>query len=237
MASNLPKKEFFTPSDIREFWNTTYSDLRHWLVSGYLCSHAWLPLTSVYAGMDNDPDTIEPEKPIHLEGYIRISGSQCYRLFRQGFILIREFVDADCGKRFRLPGTADDFPVYLDDLVILESEQIRFEREYGLRREQAQINATAGISKDWDFTPSFRKVRIAGRGYSFGEIQSRLLRQLYDAAGTDDPWLCGKQILKQAGSQSFTLANVFKRNPAWRNLIVSDGRGSYRMCERFLSSI
>ncbi|MBB5354041.1 hypothetical protein HNR46_004313 [Haloferula luteola] len=63
------------------------------------------------------------------------------------------------------------------------------------------------------------------------------MRLLFQAAKDGKPWLNGKQLLHDGGSQSYTLSNLFKRKPVWRKLIHSDGRGYYRMQESIRRTI
>jgi len=76
---------------------------------------------------------------------------------------------------------------------------------------------------------NFAKVFIHGRLYHFGIIQAKVIEQLYAASLTNSPWVCGKELLYQAGSKSIALRELFKSQTNWQQLIESDRKGSYRL--------
>jgi hypothetical protein len=62
-----------------------------------------------------------------------------------------------------------------------------------------------------------------------GVVQAQVVRTLHAAALTDQPWLDGKRLLCEAGATSMRMSDVFKSKTGWRDLIVSDRRGRYRL--------
>jgi hypothetical protein len=101
-------------------------------------------------------------------------------------------------------------------------------------RDEEQPQAAAGPAAASAIDPTYRIVRINDRDYRFGETQARVLRLLSEAAYKGEPWQNGKHLLRLAGSQSFSLSNLFKRHSVWRELVLSNKRGFYRLNERFL---
>ena len=80
--------------------------------------------------------------------------------------------------------------------------------------------------------PDYSQVSLKGEFYLFtGEIQRSAIRILHAAAQSEQPWLTGKILLRQAGSNdvSMRMANLFRRHPAWGPVIQSNGRGQYRL--------
>ena len=55
------------------------------------------------------------------------------------------------------------------------------------------------------------------------------IRALHEAALRGEAWQSGKAILSSAGSKSLRMADVFKSQQDWRELIRSDRRGGYRL--------
>jgi hypothetical protein len=213
------------------------SDLRQWLSEGVMTPVIWLPVMSVVEltiESGRETDALR-----HWKGYVRMSEHQCRRVFRHGLIALREFSTLDGERSFRLPETSDDWIITLEDLVILEAERKRMEGKYpGLlnqHRSEAETKAPISTSPVANvIDPTYRIVRVDGQEYRFGEIQAKILRRLADAANAGEPWQSGKVLLSEADSQSFSLGNLFKRNPVWRELIVSNRRGFYRLNERFI---
>jgi hypothetical protein len=62
-----------------------------------------------------------------------------------------------------------------------------------------------------------------------GVVQSRVVRILHQAAGSDTPWRPGKAVLSEAGATSCRMTDLFKSQPDWKAFIESDGRGNYRL--------
>lgn len=232
----LPGKMFYTLADLETHWFTNISDIHQWLIYGNLLAATWLPIMSVFK---QAPDS-DLSELCHWEGFIRLSEHQCRRLFRNGKIALREFVAFDGDHEFQLPEPADDIAVDLEDIVILAHERKRFEARYpGLNQTSSHSAVPAtelvlqhAVSKSFD--PTYRSFQAGGHQYYFGEIQARIIRLLAEAIQQGKPWQSGKTLLQQAGSQSYSLSNVFKRHPIWKQLIQSDRRGYYRLNETFV---
>ncbi|NRB10100.1 MAG: hypothetical protein HRU35_00545 [Rickettsiaceae bacterium] len=75
----------------------------------------------------------------------------------------------------------------------------------------------------------FAKVTAGNKMYHFGNMQAKVIKQLYVAASTDSPWVFGKQALYKAGSRSLCMRDLFRSQPKWRKLVESDKRGYYRL--------
>lgn len=233
----MPSKLFYTLADIEGRWPTSASDVRYRIISGELRGATWLPVMSVFERNADDGPENEQSTLCHWEGHIQLSGHQCRRLFKHGRIALREFHSFNGERYFQLPEPADDIIVSLDDLVILEEERMRFEAKYSSNpptshqppgaRSSPLKNRHLGIVIE----SSYRTVHADGSEYHLGEIQANVLRLLFEAAQQGKPWQSGKALLHAAGSQSYSLSNVFKRHPLWKKLIQSDRRGFYRLHE------
>jgi DNA-binding response OmpR family regulator len=92
---------------------------------------------------------------------------------------------------------------------------------------EKQYNGTAF----WH-APDYSEIRLRGEPYYFtGEIQQAAIRFLHAAAQTDEPWRSGKIVLQAAKSNdtNMRMVNLFGRHPAWGVLLLSNGRGKYRL--------
>lgn len=233
MPCRYPLRMSYTVADLSERWNVPASDIRQWLSGGDLTAMIWLPVMSVIQLDDRRPE-VEEERLCHWEGYTPVSSHQCRRLFRQGWIALREFSTQDRLRNFRLPETSDDLVADLHDLVVLEAERRRFEAAYPVLAGALSSEPLASARKSAQPVPdpSFRVVRTDdGREFRFGDTQAKVLRLLAEAARDGQPWQSGKTLLRGAGSQSFSVSNLFKRHPAWREIIISNGRGFYRLAD------
>lgn len=80
--------------------------------------------------------------------------------------------------------------------------------------------------------PDYSEIRLRGEPYYFtGAIQQAAVRFLHAAAQTDEPWRSGKIVLQAARSNdtNMRMVNLFGRHPAWGVLLLSNGRGKYRL--------
>lgn len=236
VTRGLPRRTSHSLADLKSRWAISLSDLRHWLMGGYLKAHVWLPVMSVYkmlgavetAGSNAGVDLC------HWEGYVPLPRHSCYRLFRQGRVCLRQFTCEQSGTRYSLPETAEAFVVSVDEIVILEEERARFEAAYGLNQQSETTPTTQASdcqtgSGRFISDSSFKIIRKDEDQYILGNMQAAILRELYLRAKNGEPWQSGKLLLRSVGSQSFTVSNVFKRNPIWRELVISDRRGAYRI--------
>ncbi len=56
-----------------------------------------------------------------------------------------------------------------------------------------------------------------------------MIRALHVAHQAGASWQSGKAVLTIAGSKCLRMADIFKSNPAWGRLVVSNQRGLYRL--------
>ena len=242
----LPERVFYSTNELQALWELNASDIQYYLLQGFLIAHVWLPMMSVYEEITE----IEGNRIIcmrdlkHWEGYTPLYSHQCRTLYRTGKVYLRDFMSSEGNKKMFLPDTANSVPIHINDIVILNEERQRFEREHKFVslsscrvKVDGKVIGAVTTKRPSYFEQAFRKVHHAGIDFSFGNIQASVLQQLYDAAQSGEPWQSGKKLLERAGSVSFTMQNVFKSNPHWRKLIDSDGRGEYRLQESFITAL
>lgn len=68
-----------------------------------------------------------------------------------------------------------------------------------------------------------------GREYKFGEMQAKVIKRLWQAREDGSPWMYGKRILTDIGSGSDRIQSIFNHNASWRNIILSDRNGKYKL--------
>lgn len=223
--SAISPSVYYGIEELKEEWRVCANKLKKWLISGELRSHLWLPVMSVYSlkeCFENEAFKVT-QKLEHFEGFVPLTNQHCLRLFRCGELTLRNF-SSHCGSnRYLLPDSSEDICARVDDLLVLDEERERFELEHGL-----------GAIQNNETTEDMRTIIIDGQTHYFGEMQAKVLQLLHQAAVDGEPWQNGKQLLQQVGSESFTLSNVFKHKPVWKDIIESDGRGYYRLKPAFL---
>lgn len=230
MSLPLPERQTYPLPDLAARWLVSLPDIHDWLTGGELIAAVWLPIMSVIEKRCPGVDHVGGSVLSHWEGYAGLTAAQSRRLLRNGRIALREFSSLDGKGVYQLPEAKDDIMVMVADVIVTEPERRRFEELYpGLRDSEGRAvsSAPSGV---FPADPTFRSiVGREGKEHRFGTLQARVLRLLADSAEKGDPWQSGKSLLREAGSQSYSLSNLFKRHPAWRELIESDRRGYYRL--------
>ena len=242
---NLPARRFYSLHDVQSAWNISESDLYQWLIDEHLQACMWLPMTSVYHVQEErcGAKVVTTKHMRHWEGYTALYAHHCRSLWMKGKVYLRDFFCAQHGHKLSLIESAADIVVSKGDLLLLATEKQRFEQQHGLSAfdcchvkvvgRVGTMTCHSGVRVE----AGFKKITYNGKQYQFGDIQAAVIRQLYEAAQSGEPWQYGKCLLRDAGSQSFTLSNIFKRNPRWRDIILSDTRGCYRLHEAFLAAL
>ena len=110
-----------------------------------------------------------------------------------------------------------------NEVVIRRGERDRVEKKHCIARDKQTAVSLFSHRNE------FAEVFFDGRTYRFGPCQARVVHILHEASKTDSPWLHGKAVLGRAGSSCTRMADLFKAKKAWRELILSDGRGKYRL--------
>ena len=157
----------------------------------------------------------------HFSGLLDLRAKDAYRLFRDQVAIVDAF-DAAEGEYVVLLRPEDGLEVRLDELVVRREERDRFAREQ--RPAPPQVNGQA-----FRVVGDYKEVIISGRVFHLGPCQAEVVRLLHEAARTAEPWRHGKAVLAAAGSSSTRMADLFKSQRHWRELITSDGRGHYRL--------
>lgn len=89
-----------------------------------------------------------------------------------------------------------------------------------------------GMNDDDDIkilSKDFTYIMWRGRGIKFGETQGKVLKILWEAREAGEPWVYGKRLLTAVGSEAERLRGLFRHNKYWKDIIVSDYRGKYRL--------
>jgi hypothetical protein len=162
-----------------------------------------------------------PTDQRRFSGLLDLRPKDAYRLFRDQIAVIDAF-DAASGEYRVLLHPEDGIEVRLDDLVVHREERDRFERTQ--RPPLPRMNGHA-----FKVLGDYKEVIVAGRSFHLGACQAEVVRLLHEAAKTEEPWRYGKAVLAAAGSSCTRMADLFKSQRHWRELIASDGRGHYRL--------
>jgi hypothetical protein len=86
------------------------------------------------------------------------------------------------------------------------------------------------------FGPDFHSCRWGSKQFTFTEMQAACARVLWEARQRGTPDVSGKTVLEEAesamvDSERPRLRDLFRDHPAWRTMIVSASKGTYRLAD------
>ncbi len=91
----------------------------------------------------------------------------------------------------------------------------------------ATNNAPAPTEFSADAT--YEHVSLGTRDYSLTPLQASIVQVLHEASQTKHRWVHLNDLRDRVGFDTEKISGLFRRLPAWRDLIVSDKRGYYRL--------
>lgn len=220
------EKAYFTLEEVAERWQLPNRDLV------YLAENGLLRLSVRLFQIWLEFGTIEGFEPGRWEripydhhcftGLQDLLNRDAFRVFREGCAEVFYFHAPDHEYvHIREPSAA--LIVHPADLVIRREERDRVEAKHGLVRAGGESKPTFQQFND------YHEVYCGGHAYRFGAIQAAIVKRLHVAAKDGRPWCLGKLLLNAVGSASMRMSDVFKSQPHWRRLILSDRRGNYRL--------
>ncbi len=220
-------KSYFTLPEILERWQITETDLI------YLAENDKLRLSVRVFGVPMEFGDIEddargepfrvPWEQSYFSGLLDLHARDVFQLFRCGQIHLESFRAPNAGYA-QTWGDAQPILVMIGDLLLRRDERDRFEIETRFASGGQPLEEPTFIH-----SADYLEVWCKGCRFKLGPIQAEVVRALHTATQTGSPWQNGKAILSRAGSKSLRMADVFKSQKDWRNLIRSDLRGGYRL--------
>lgn len=76
---------------------------------------------------------------------------------------------------------------------------------------------------------TYEHVWLDGREFLLTALQASVVERLHQAARTGQPWIHVNDLRDAIGFSTAKISGLFRRMPDWRVLILSDGRGHYRL--------
>ncbi|KAA3634001.1 MAG: hypothetical protein DWQ02_12180 [Bacteroidetes bacterium] len=167
-----------------------------------------------------------------IKGFVQLLAEDCRWLFRHGKVNASLFHTLNEPKFFIQPPLEKrNWLIEPLDLQILRKDVEQFEQQFKVERtlHQQLIGREGQRLKSFWHSDNYQSVLMGGREFRFGFVQAEIIRALHQASFTDNPWVHGKILLDKAGSRSEQIKNVFSGKPYWRECVLSDGRGYYRL--------
>jgi len=221
------EKLYFSLPEVQDRWRISETDLVYLAENDKLrlsvrVFHAAVEFGDFDEGADGERFRVPWErKP--FSGLLDLHACDVFQLFRCGELHVSEFRTprADYAALY---GEAEPIFVLIGDLLLRRDERDRFELQSGFSSGGSAIEESTFIA-----STDFQDVRCNGYRFRLGPIQAQVVRALHEAALRGEAWQSGKAILSSAGSKSLRMADVFKSQQDWRELIRSDRRGGYRL--------
>ena len=180
-----------------------------------------------------------PEGETVLNGPQAVVASDLWPVFRHGSGHITRFKPATAHRYIELASHHGAIRITLDDLLVTRAERDRFETACGMGPVEplatyfvaAKPTAGASPSNGSQFVhrDDYSEVVLSGELFRLGPLQASVLRQLHEASQSGNPWRPGKELLSNSSASTMRIVDLFKVKKNWRTLIVSDGRGNYRL--------
>lgn len=220
-------KKYFSIEEVMERWHMPERDL------GYLAENDELRLSVRVYGLHVEFGRFEwredrsvvwqASRTTRHSGLLDLHAGDAFMIFR---FAERNLIDfrTPKGDLVRIADGHEPLLVMLGDLLVRREERDRFEKLRGFTGA-GLCSGQPGFSASEDF----RHICCNGTHFRLGAVQARVVRLLAEASENGAPWQNGKKILTQARSRSLRMADVFKSQPKWRELIESNGRGHYRL--------
>jgi hypothetical protein len=221
------EKRYFSIEEIMERWRMPERDL------GYLAENDELRLSvrvyelAVGSGrfelLESGLSVWQAGRNFRHSGLLDLHAGDAFMIFRCAERQLTDFRMRG-GELVRIPDGQAPLHVMLGDLLVRREERDRF--------EQARGYAGAGLCSGrpgFSASSDFRHVCCNGTHFHLGAVQAYVVSLLSRAAENGAPWQNGKSLLTEARSRSMRMADVFKSQPKWRELIESNGRGHYRL--------
>lgn len=238
----LPPRSYFHLPEIAERWDVTMSDIACYAIDGLLeVSIMTIGVVAEIGTFESDERGLFrlPEGETVLNGPQAVVASDLWPVFRHGSARIVRFKPSAADSYVELAGPQEPTLITFEDLLVTRAERDRFERAYGVgpgepaaaAPSEAAPAATPAVSVESQFVhrDDYSEVVFSGELFRLGPLQASVVRQLHEASGTASPWRPGKELLSASNASTMRIVDLFKVKKNWRTLIVSDGRGNYRL--------
>ena len=228
----LPEKNYDRLHGLCGRWDIPQEDVYYAVENGLLRACVWMPLRFLERGFLSGKKFVY-ECHEHREGFIGVRPEDFHRICSTGCAKLRIFNSVrEVGHILRMAyePPQPSVSVRLSDLVVLQQDRINFENTYGIcpNKIAAQI-AKAASEKEFSATADYHHITIHGEEFHLGDVQARIVEQLYDAVRSRTQWVHGKTLIFGANSKAIRLRDVFKSKRDWNKIIASNGRGYYRL--------
>jgi hypothetical protein len=224
----FPAKKYERLACLQHIWQVSQDDVYYAVENGLLQTTIWLPLRYVERGVIRNRKFIY-EADEHLEGFVGVRPEDTREIFSKGSAKLRMFtsIAKDCHMlRLAYEPPQPAIAVRISDLLVLQEHREQFESSHEVT---PCVEAIPRVIEPQNFQNSddYRHIFFNGHEYHFGDVQAKIMQILHDAHRSRNPWVHGKTLMYESGSNALRLRDLFKNKPNWKKLIHSNDRGYY----------
>jgi hypothetical protein len=227
----LLAKDYFTLGELVDEWCLPEADIL------YLAENGQLRLAVRVFGLVVENGDIEvtddghwfriPHEQPRYSGLLDLTERDAHTVLKAGSAVIGHF-HVDNPGYCVVVDPSDAMLVSRHDLLVRRNQKDQVEaliQGRAVTSHAIEAPKTGGLVHSEDY----REVKLGALSFRLGAIQSDIVRRLHQAAKDGHPWRSGKLLLTEAGAASLRMSDLFKSKPSWRRLVLSDGRGMYRI--------
>lgn len=225
----VPIKKYERLYVLQKQWKLSQEDMFYAIEDSMLRVCIWLPLRYMEIGTIRNRQFIH-ESHEHVEGFVGVRAEDCHAVFSKGRAGLRRFHAVT--KTDQMLRLSDEPPqptisVRYNDLVVLQKDKESFEKLWELNGDDDL--STPAEPERFSHSNDYRHIMLNGTEFRLGDNQAKIIAMLHDATQSRNPWVHGKTLIYESGVTAPRLRDVFKHRTDWRDLIVSDERGYYRL--------
>jgi len=227
----VPERAYDRLQNLWKRLGLSREDIYYAIENDQLRTSVWMPMRYMERGVIKDNKFVFVRHECK-EGFIGVRSQDFHRICSTGRAKLRIFRSVTQeGHILRLayepPQPAIMVRIY--DLVVLQEDRKCFEQNYDLPHDDNTLHCPIkpGVEGNFRYSNDYRHITLSGQEFRLGDVQARIVEQLHDAARSRQPWVHGKTLIYESGSQASRVRDIFKHQRSWRHLIRSDDRGYY----------
>ncbi len=227
----FPEKAYDRLCNLWKRWGISQEDAYYAVENDLLRICVWLPLRYVERGGIKNKKFIYEEHE-HKEGFVGVRPEDFHRICSTGCAKLRIFRSVKHENdilRLAYEPPQPAIAVRIHDLVVLREDRKAFEQNYHISEQVSTKQNEKIEKKEFSASGDYRHIVISGQEFHLGDVQARVVEQLHDATRSRTQWVHGKTLLYAANSRAVRMRDVFKSKHEWQKIIVSNGRGYYRL--------
>ena len=213
----FPIKNYLYLQEVSKRWRRSIKDVEYCIENGLI--PVYIKVFSVKLSTKEQA----PRNSVTYSGCKCISPDDCHFLFRHHKQAINKFISDDGQTEEFLIQPQKiiikriDLMIFLKDLQNFEkTHQLSYEEELPLFDNNKQSELSDNV------------LTIHKTHFCFGPLQARIIKILYQAALSDNPWVLGKNILFDCGARTQHLMDLFKSHPISERILYK-AKGYYRL--------